>query len=149
MCRLTASVCSNGQIWNKDKCRCECREYLVGNEIFGTLVLVCVCYKSCGKRDYLDYKNCVCRNSIVDKLLEDCTKVVDGNKIFNETLNTISSNDCASCALYVVLFAVFLTASVIIGSAFICFYYYSKRKSDNQSHLKNILLLLNNQLLKH
>ena len=74
----------------------------------------------------------MCRNSIVDKLVEECTNVVDGNKIYNETLNTVSSNDCASCTVYIVLFAVFLTASVIIGSSFVYFYWYSKRKSDNQ-----------------
>ena len=41
--------------------------------------------------------------------------------------NTIPSNDCASCALYVVLFAVFLTTSVIIGCVFVYFHWYSKK----------------------
>ena len=31
--RLTASVCNNRQIRNKDKCRCECREELVDKGI--------------------------------------------------------------------------------------------------------------------
>ena len=71
------------------------------------------------------------RNSIVDRLVGECTNVINENKIYNETLNvipldTISSNDCASCTLYVVLFAVFLTTSVIIGSGFIYFYWYKK-----------------------
>ena len=61
---------------------------------------------------------------LVDKLVEECTNVVDGDKIYNETLNTIPSDDCASCTLYVVLFAVFLTASVIIGSSFVYFHWY-------------------------
>ena len=25
-CRLDASVCNNKQRWNKDRCRCECKE---------------------------------------------------------------------------------------------------------------------------
>ena len=25
-CRLDASICSNKQCWNKDKCRCECKD---------------------------------------------------------------------------------------------------------------------------
>ena len=25
-CSLDASVCNNKQLWNKDKCRCECKE---------------------------------------------------------------------------------------------------------------------------
>ena len=52
--------------------------------------------KSCGIGEYLDYKNCVCRNIIVDKLVEECIKIVDGNKIYDETLNTTSSNDLLS-----------------------------------------------------
>ena len=78
----------------------------------------------------------MCRNSIVGKSVEECTNLTDSNKIYNETLGTISSDDCASCTLYVVLVAAFLTTSVIISSAFIYFNWYSKRKSDNQSHLK-------------
>ena len=78
----------------------------------------------------------MCGNSIVDKLFEECTKVVDGDKSYHETLNTISSNDCASCTVYIALFVVFLTTSVIISSGFIYFYWYLKRKSDNTSRLK-------------
>ena len=37
----------------------------------------------------MDYKNCRCRNSVVDKLVKECSKIVDENKIYNETLNTI------------------------------------------------------------
>ena len=79
----------------------------------------------------MDYKNCVCRNSIVDKLVEECTKIVDENKIYNEILNAIplnttSSNDCVSCTPYIVLFAVFLVTSVIIGSV-LDFYWYPKK----------------------
>ena len=81
--------------------------------------------------NHADYKNCVCRNSIVDKLVEECTNVIDSNNIYNETLNvipldTIPSDDCASCMLYVALFAVFLTTSVIIDSSFA--YWYKKNK---------------------
>ena len=43
----------------------------------------------------------MCRNSIVYKLVKECTKFVDENKIYNETLKTASSNDslidCVSC----------------------------------------------------
>ena len=68
----------------------------------------------------------MCRNTLIDKLVEECANVIDGNKIINETLNTISSDACASCTLFVVLFAVFLTTSVITGSALIYFYWYKK-----------------------
>ena len=55
----------------------------------------CECDKSCGRGQYLDYKCCVCRNSLVDKLVEQCTSVIDGDTIYNKTLTVTSSNDCA------------------------------------------------------
>ena len=68
----------------------------------------------------------MCRKTLVDRLVEECTKLVNGDKIYSETLNEIPSNDCASCTLYVVLFAVFLTTCVVIGSTFIYFHWYKK-----------------------
>ena len=47
----------------------------------------CECDKSCGLGKYLDFKNCACRNSIVDKLIEECANVIDENKFYNETLS--------------------------------------------------------------
>ena len=73
----------------------------------------------------------MCRKSIVDKLVEECTKIVDENKIYNETLNTTSSNDsvsdCVSCTPYIVLFAVFLVTSVTI----VLRYFNWRLKKDN------------------
>ena len=82
----------------------------------------------------MDYENCVYRNSIVDKLVKECTKIFDENKIYNETLNTTSSNDslsdCVSYTPCIVLFAVLLVTSVLIGSVFIYFYWYSQKHND-------------------
>ena len=79
----------------------------------------------------MDYKNCECRNTIVHKLVEKRTKIVDENKFYNETLKTTSSNDslrnCDFCTPYIVLFAAFLVTSVIIGSVFVYFYWYQKK----------------------
>ena len=138
--RLSASVCNNRQRWNEDKCRCECKE-LIDKGIcdkgfmWNPSNCECECDKSCDIGQYLDYKNSKCRNSVIDKLVEECTKILDENKVYNETLNTISSNDslsdCFSCTPYIVLFAVFLVTSVIIGSVFLYFYWYSRKKMFN------------------
>ena len=94
-CRLDSSACNNKQRWNKDTCRCECRE-LTGNGIcdkgFSWNPSNCNCEydKSCD-REYLDYKNCKCRRKITGKLVEECSKNIDENKmIYNETLNGIT-----------------------------------------------------------
>ena len=42
-CRLDASVCNNKQRWNKDKCRCDCKELIyVIKDLFGILLIVIV-----------------------------------------------------------------------------------------------------------
>ena len=68
--RLDVSVCNNKQRWNGDKSRCECKE-LIDTEICENEFIwnpsncECECEKSCDIREYLDYKNCKCRNKIV------------------------------------------------------------------------------------
>ena len=102
-CRLTSSVYDSRQIWNEDKCRCECKKDLIDKMVcdkgfsWNPSNCDCECNKPCGIGEYLDYKSCVCKNALVDKLIKECTNVVDGDNIYNETLNVISSNDCASC----------------------------------------------------
>ena len=105
---------------------------------FNSSTFKCGCDKSCGIGGYLDYKSCVCENSPqIDKLAEECTSVTEGHKIYNETLNTISSNDyCAFCTLYVVLFAAFLAISVITGSIFVYFHWYSKKENNVSTESK-------------
>ena len=97
-----------GLIWNPSNCEYECD-------------------KSCHVGEYLDHKNCKCRNKLVDKLVEECSKNIDGNKMLhNETLNVISLNDfekvCNSCTIYIVLFAIFFITSKSISCVFMYFY---------------------------
>ena len=134
ICRLTVSVCNNNQRWNKDKCKCKCREDLIDKGIcdkgfiWNPSNCERECDKPCGIGEYLDYQNCVYRNTLSDKLVEECTDVINGYKIYNETLNVIPSDDCASYTPDVALFVVFLTTSVIIVSVFVYFYWRSKKR---------------------
>ena len=125
VCRLSVAVCNSKQIWNDDECRCECREDLVDKIVcdkgfsWNPCDCSCECDKLCGIREYLDYKSCDCKKTLVDKLVEECTNVINENKIYNETFDVTSSNDCASCTVYVVLFVVLLATSIIIGDVFV------------------------------
>ena len=136
VCRLTSAVCNSRQIWNKDKCRCECKEDLINKivcdkgYIWNPSNCACECNKSCGIGQYLDYKYCVCRNSLFNKLVEECTNVIDGDTIYNKTLTVTSSNDCASSTPDIVLFTVFLSISVIISGTFIYFRWYKDKQLD-------------------
>ena len=87
----------------------------------------------CGIGEYLDYKSCVCKKTLVDKLVEECTSVIEENKIYNETLNLTSSNDCGSCTVYVVLFVVFLLLCLIISGVFVYFYWYKRSNTEKNN----------------
>ena len=141
-CRLDASVCSNKQRWNEDKCRGECREELIDKQrcdkrfVWNPSNCNCDCDKSCDIGECSDYKNCKCRRKIIGSLVEECSKNIDENEmIYNETLNGITLNDykklCDPCTLHIVLFVVFLVTSIVISSVFIYFYWYSKKNITN------------------
>ena len=106
-------------IWNPSNCECECD-------------------KSCNIGEYLDYKNCNCRKKIIDKLAEECSENIDGNKIlYSETLDIIPSSDNKkfdSCVVYIILFSVFLIISRSMA-IYAYFFLYLKNKSTNSHYL--------------
>ena len=60
--RIDKGGCNKGFIWNPSNCDCECN-------------------KSCDFGEYSDYKNFKCRKRLIDKLVEECSENIDGNKI--------------------------------------------------------------------
>ena len=124
---MYASVCNNKQRCSEDKCRCECKELIDKGMcdkgfIWNPSNFEC----ECDTGEYLDYKNCKCRNKLVDKLVEKCNENIDGNEmLLNETLDVIPLNKykkvCNSCTTYIVLFAIFFITSLSISCAFMYF----------------------------
>ena len=135
VCRLTSAVCNSRQIWNEDKCGCECKEDLINKLVCGKGYIwnpsncACECDKLCDFGQYLDYKNCVYRKGLVDKLVEECIDVIGGDTMYNKTLS-IDPNDCPSHTPYIVLLSVFLLISVIVGSTIIFFHWYKNKLLD-------------------
>ena len=85
-----------------------------------------------------NYKNCKCRNSLLDKLTEECNENIDEKTlqrtelhshkmIYNSTLNDYK-RICSSCTIYIVFFVKFSIISVSISSVFNYFHWYLKRK---------------------
>ena len=133
-CRLDASVCNNKQRWNDDKCRCQCKELIdkgVCDKGFtwNPSNCECECDKSCDVGEYLEYENCKCRKSLVDKLVEECTENIDEVKIASENEH---KNKCSSCILYIVLFSVLFTINAGIATYFV-YYKYMNHNEENIS----------------
>ena len=126
-CRLDASVCNNKQRWNKNKCRCECNELIdkgicAKGFIWNPSNCNCECDKLCDVEEYLYYKSCKCRKKLIEKLVEECSENIDGNKmIYNGTLND-HKKICSSCTIYTVLFVIAFLIVIGIGSAFLYFH---------------------------
>ena len=133
--RLDASACNNKQRWNENKCMCECKELIDKGLcdkgfIWNPSNCECKCDKSCDIGEYLDYSNCKCRKKLVDKLIEECTENIDEVEI---TEITQYENKSSFCRLYIVLFWIFFTFSVInigIGIYFIYYKYTSLNKKN-------------------
>ena len=68
ICRLDKIICNNKQKWNKDKCRCECKE-LIKKSIcnkgyaWNPSNCECECVKSCNVGEYLNYSDCKCKKN--------------------------------------------------------------------------------------
>ena len=139
-CKLDASICNNKQRWNNEKYRCECKELIYKGRcdkgfIWNLSNCECECDKSCDVGEYLDSKNCKCRNRIVHHLFEEFSKnIYETEMIYDRTFNAVPLNDYKkvfnSCKLYIVLFVIFLIISTIISSVFIYFHWHLKRSNN-------------------
>ena len=88
-CWLDASVSNDKQHWNNHKCRCECKELIdTGRSydgfIWNSSICECECDKSCDIGECLE--NFKCRKRLIDKLLEECSKDINGNEIIHNGL---------------------------------------------------------------
>ena len=79
----------------------------VMRDLFGTLVIVNVDVINYVVLKSIYIKNCKCRKKLVDRLAEECSENIDGNKmIYYGTLNDYGKI-CNSCTVYIVLLVIF------------------------------------------
>ena len=113
VCKLNSSVCNNKHIWNDDTCRCDCNE-----DFTGVIGCECECDIWCKPGQYLDHKNCICKNKLVSRLIEECTSVINETMINNKD----SDNNNTLCNAFIGLFSV----AILIGIVCFCVVAYFK-----------------------
>ena len=97
VCKLNSSVCNNKQIWNGDTCRCDCNEDFTGiinctkGYTWNPTTCQCQCDTWCKPRQYLDHKNCICKNKLIGRVIEECTSVI--NKTIINNKDNVTNND--------------------------------------------------------
>ena len=111
-CRLDAIVCNNKHRWNKNKCRCECKELIdkgVCDKVFiwNPSNCECECDKTCDIGGYLDYENCKCRKKLVEQLDDECTETTEEGKLAKITLAENESENTVYIVLMIVVFRIF------------------------------------------
>ena len=120
--RLNSSVCNSKQIWNSDTCRCDCNEDFAGilncnkGYIWNPSTCECKCDKWRKTEQYLDHKNCVCKNKLIGRLIKECTSIINKTIINNKD----SSNNNTLRNIFIGLFSV----AVLIGIICFCVFSY-------------------------
>ena len=103
--------CAKGYTWNPSICECQCDTW-------------------CKPGQYLDHKNCVCKNKLIGSLIEECTSVINESMINNNKDNITNNN------AYLILF-IFLKGFIVLLIRFIYYYYY--RNNANKRKLRDFI----------
>ena len=125
VCKLNSSVCNNKQIWNDDTCRCDCNEDFAGmincakGYTWNPSTCECQCDIWCKPGQYLDNKNCVCKNKLIGRVIEECTSVINETMINNKDNITNNNNNNNT---YLILFIVFLIGFIVFLIGLIYYY---------------------------
>ena len=123
VCKLNLSVCNSKQIWNSDTCRCDCNEDFVGiiscdkGYMWNPSTCECQCEMWCKPGQYLNHKNCICKNKLIGRVIEECTSIINETMINNKD-NMDNNNTVAY--VFVGLFSVLL----IVGIVYFCVFAY-------------------------
>ena len=136
VCKLNSSVCNNKQIWNSDTCRCDCNEDFAGvvvcdkGYVWNPSTCECQCGTWCKQGQYLDHKNCICKNKLIGRVIEECISVINETMINNNKDNVTNNNT------YLILFIMFLIGFIVLLIGFIYYYY---RNNANKRKLRDFI----------
>ena len=72
---IDVSVCNDKQRWNSNKCRCECKEFVVkdrcdNGSIWNLSTCEFECDKTCDIGEYLDYANCKYTKRLINRIVK-------------------------------------------------------------------------------
>ena len=89
----------------------------------------------CKPGQYLDHKNCVCKNKLIGRVIEECTSSINETMINNK--DNITNNNNNNNNTYLILFIVFLIGFIVFLIGFIYYYYY--RNNANKRKLRDFI----------
>ena len=137
VCKLNSSVCNNKQIWNSDTCRCDC------NEDFASIIncakgytwnpstCECQCDTWCKPGQYLDHKNCICKNKLIGRAIEECTSIINETMINN--IDNIE-NDNTITNIFIGLFLIVMFILIVCSCIFVYFEWFKNKKNTYNTY---------------
>ena len=140
VCRLTSAVCNSKQIWNSDTCSCDCNEDFVDKMVcekgymWNPSICTCECDMSCKPGQYLDYKNCVCKNKLINKVSSLCTSFI--NESMSDVNGDVVAVDDNNTSIYIALFSLFVFRGVI-GFCVLAYFKWIKGKNLFEKRFEN------------
>ena len=131
VCQLNSSVCIGKQIWNSDTCRCDCNEDFAGiiscDKGYMWNLSTCKCQGDtwCKPGQYLDHKNCICKNKLIGRVIKECTNVINETMMNNK--DNIA-NDNTITNIFIGLFSVLMFAGITCLCVLVYFKWIKGRK---------------------
>ena len=147
VCKLNSSVCNNKQIWNSDTCRCDCNEDFAGtisfNKGYTWNPSTCECQydKWCKLGQYVDHENCICKNKLIGRVIEECTSVINETMIINK--DNID-NDNTITYVFLGLFLVLLIVRIVCFCIFVYFKWFKGKKLFKNKYTENTIYTYKN-----
>ena len=137
VCKLNSSVCNNKQIWNGDTFRCDCNEDFAGiincTKGYTWNPSTCECQWNtwCKPGQYLDHKNCVCKNKLVGRLISECTSIINETMMNNNNYDNDNDDDYnAITYVFIGLFSLLLLV-IICFCVFAYFKWFKSKYTNN------------------
>ena len=84
----------------------------------------------CKPGQYLDHKNCICKNKLIGRVIEECTSII------NETMINSKDNITTTNNTYLILFIVFLTGFIVFLIGFI---YHCRHSNFDRKKLRDFI----------
>ena len=138
VCKLNSSACNSKQFWNSDTCRCDCNEDFADTinftkgHMWNPSTYACQCDMWCKPGQYLDHKNCACKNKLISRVIAECTSLINESMMNNKDNIT---NDDTITYIFIGLF------SVVMFFGFVCFCVFAYFKWFKGKKLFKLFLL--------
>ena len=136
VCKLNSSVCNNKHMWNSDICKYECNEDFASiincakGYMWNPSTCECRCDIWFKPGQYLDHKNCVCKNKLIGRVIEECTSVVNETMINNKD-NKDNDN---TTYISIELFSVVMFILIVCFCLFIYFKWFKNKKNTYNTY---------------